>query len=89
MKMEFYWSFLFLAVAEGKITKLSQSWVNNSSKIFLVTRKKQYASNSNHHTVRKPVDYGEQSLLTPNLKKKTLRLLAVWETGEFFLSEFP
>ena len=76
MKMEFYWSFLFLAVAEGKITKLSES-LNNSSKIFLVTRKKQYASNSNHHTVRKPVDYGEQSLLTPNLKKKTLRLFAV------------
>ena len=47
MKMEFYWSFLFLAVAEGKITKLSQS-LNNSSKIFLVTRKKQYASTSTH-----------------------------------------
>lgn len=55
MKMEFYWSFLFLAVAEGKITKLSES-LNNSSKIFLVTRKKQYASNSNHHTKSKEKD---------------------------------
>ena len=49
MKMEFYWSFLYLAVAEGKITNLSQS-LKNSSKVFLDTRENQYASTSTHDT---------------------------------------
>ena len=49
MKMEFYWSFLFLAVVEGKITNLSQS-LKNSDKGFLDTRKNQYASTSTHDT---------------------------------------
>ena len=65
--MEFYWSFLFLAVAEGKITNLSQS-LKYSDKGFLDTRKNQYASTSSHHT-----ETGRLRAVSPHSKSKEKR----------------